>query len=62
VRPGLYFRWLQLQRGGGLTDVCVGAGSRQVADCVKRLLFRVIRLQSHLEEVFREAWLAVVET
>jgi len=56
-----YFRWLQLRHCGGLTGVCVAAVTRQVAPCVKRLSFGSIRLQSHLEEVFREPWLAVVE-
>ena len=62
VRPGSCFRWLQLQRRGGLTGVCVAAESRQEAHCVKRLSFGSIQLQSHLEEVFQDPWLVVVES
>jgi hypothetical protein len=62
VIPGGYFPWLPLQRCGGLTAICVAAGSRQVAHCVKRLSFCSIQLESHLEEVSWEPWLAVVET
>jgi hypothetical protein len=61
VRPGSYCWWLQLQHRGGLTGVCVAAVARQVAHCVKRMMFSSIRLESHLEDVFQEPWL-VVET
>ena len=61
VRPGSWFRWLQLQRRSWLTGVCVAAESRQGAHCMKHLSFGSIQPQSHLEEVFREIWLAVVE-
>jgi hypothetical protein len=31
VRPGIYFRWRQLQRRGGLTGVCIAAVSQRGA-------------------------------
>jgi hypothetical protein len=58
---GSYSGWLQLQRRGRLTGVCIAVESRQVAHYVKRLLFGWIRLQSHLEDVFQEPGIAAVE-
>jgi hypothetical protein len=52
--PGSYFRWLQLQHCSVITGVCGAAMSRQVVQWTKRLAFRLIRLQSHMDEVFRE--------
>jgi hypothetical protein len=46
---------------GGLPGGCVAAVCCQVALCLKRLSFGMIRLQFHLGEVFLEPWLAVVE-
>jgi hypothetical protein len=51
-----------LQLHGGLAGVSVGTMSRRVAHCLKFLSFSSIRLLSHLEKVFLEPWLAVVET
>jgi len=59
--PGSDFRWLQLQRRGGLTGVCVAAVSQLMEHCTKRLSFRSIPIQSHLVQVLVEPWLAVVE-
>jgi len=61
VRSGPYFRWLQLQRRGGLTGVCVAAVSQPGVHWMKRPSFGSIRIVSHRAEVFVEAWLAVVE-
>ena len=61
VHPGSYFWWIQLQRRGELTGVCVADMFYRVAHFLKSLLFGSIRLQSHLVEVFLESWLAVVE-
>ena len=61
VHPGSYFRWLQLQRRGELTGVCVAAVSQRVAHCLMRLSIGSIRLQLHLVEVFLPPWLSVVE-
>ena len=54
IRPGPYFRWLQLQRRGGLTGVCVAAVSQPGVHWMKRLLFGSIRIESHRAEVFVE--------
>jgi hypothetical protein len=59
--PGLYFRWLQMQRCGGLTAFCGAAVSRPVGHCLKCLLFGSIPLLSHLGQVYLEQWLVVVE-
>jgi len=61
VRPGSSFRWLQLQRCGELTGVCVAAMSHWVAHCLKSLSFGSIQLQSDLVGVYLEPWLAVVQ-
>jgi len=61
VHRGSYFRWLQLERRGSLTDVCGAAVSGWVAHCSKRLSFGSIWRQSDLVGVFLEPWLAVVE-
>jgi len=61
VRPGPYFRWLQLQRRGGLTGVCVAAVSQPGVHWTKRPVFGSIRIESHRAEVFVEPSLALVE-
>ena len=62
LRPGSYFWWLQLQRRGGLTGVCVAAVSQPGAHSMKCPWSGSIRIQSPQAEVFVEPWLAVVET
>jgi len=61
MRPGPYFRWLQLQRCDGPTGVCVAAVSQPEAHSINCLSFRSIGIQSHQAEVFVEPSLAVVE-
>jgi len=61
VRPGPYFRWLQLQRCGELTGVCVATVTQPGAHWMKRASFGSIRFSSHWPEVFLEPSLAVVE-
>jgi hypothetical protein len=61
VRPVPYFWWLQLQRRGGLTGVCVAAVSQPGEQWMKRPPFSSIRIESHRNEVFVEPWIAVVE-
>jgi hypothetical protein len=62
VSAGWYVRCLHLEQCGGLTGVYIAAVSRQVAHSVKSLTLSLIRRTLHIEEVFQEAWLAVVET
>jgi len=54
VRPAPYFRWLQLQRYGGLTGVCVAVLSEPGAHWMKRLLFGSISIELHRAGVFVE--------
>ena len=51
MRPGLYFWWLQLQRCGGLTGVCVVAVSQPGARLMKQPSFVSIQIQSRRAEV-----------
>ena len=61
VSPASYLRWLQLQRHGGLTGVCVTAVSQPRAHSIKRPSLDSLQIHSHCKEVFVEPWLAVVE-
>jgi hypothetical protein len=54
MRPGPYFRWLQLQCRGGLTGVCIATVSQPGVHWMKRPLFGSIRIESHWAEVFVE--------
>jgi hypothetical protein len=61
VRPGPNFGWLQLQRRGGLTGVCIAAVSQLGSHSMKRLSFGLIQNESHLTEGFVKQWVLVVE-
>jgi hypothetical protein len=61
VRPGPNFGWLQLQRRGGLTGVCIAAVSQLGAHSMKRLSFGLIQNESHLTEGLVKQWVLVVE-
>jgi hypothetical protein len=51
VRPVPYCRYMQLQRSGGLTGVCVALVLQPGAHWMKRPSFDSIRIQSHRAEV-----------
>ena len=61
VRPGPWFRWLQLLRRGGLTGVSIVVVSAPGAHSMKRHSLGSNWNQSHRTEMFGEPWLAVVE-
>jgi len=61
VRPGLYFRWLQLQHRAGLTGICFTAVFQPEAHSMKHPSCSSIWIQSRRAELFVERWLAVVE-
>jgi hypothetical protein len=61
VIPSLCFRWLELQRRGGLTGVCVAAVSQPRAHWMKRQLFCLIQSESHRAEVDVQPWHAIGE-
>jgi hypothetical protein len=52
VRPVPYCQYLQLQRSGGLTGVCVALVLQPGAYWMKRPSFDSIRIESHWAEVF----------
>jgi len=62
VSAGSYFQWLQLQRHGGRTGVCIAAVSHLAAHWMKCQPLGWIRIQLHLSEVFVEPSLACVES
>jgi len=61
VGPGFGFLWLQLQRHGGLTEVCIAVVSQLVVHWPKCLSFGLIRIQSRHTEVLVDPGLAGVE-
>jgi len=61
LRPWPYLWWLQSQRRGGLTGICIAAVSLRGAHSMKRPAFGAIRIQSLHSEVFVDPWFAPVE-
>jgi hypothetical protein len=59
LRP--YIWWQQWRRHGGMTGVCIAAVSQPTLDWMKRKSFGLVRIESHLAEVFRQWRLAEVE-
>jgi len=61
VDPGPKFRWLQLERCGGLTGVCIAAVSQPRAQWMKHPSVGLMQTNSHLSMELLELWFAVVE-